>query len=154
MRGGPPATSLRAGVTLGLGCTVAQGFVNELEVGRIKLLAWGEERDRRLAEIDEVEGRLSSSSEEQKEAPPSYTRDISSPRPSVPSRETFSERSDRLIGEAWGWGWSKVARLAPLKKMEEGEYVGKLETRLGEVEAERDGVRRELGELENKRGSA
>lgn len=40
----PFATHARAGITLALGCTVLQGIVNELDVVRIRLLMWGEER--------------------------------------------------------------------------------------------------------------
>lgn len=153
MRGGPPSASLRAGLTLGLGCAVAQGLVNELEVGRIKLLGWGEERERRLRELDAVEGSAVGE-EGEKVAPPTYTRDISHATPSVPSRETFSERSDRLIGEAWSGMWRKLERLAPLKKMDEGEYVAKLEGRLRDVEEQRREVEREVKELEGRKGVA
>lgn len=154
MRGGPPTASLRAGVTLGLGCAVAQGVVNELGVARIKLLAWGEEREARLAALDALDARAAGSDvmEGEKEAPPTYTRPISSPRPSVPSRETFSERSDRLISSAWGGMWEKLGRLAPLKKMDDGEYVSRLEKRLGEVEEERKRAAEERRELEGRRG--
>lgn len=154
MRGGPPTASLRAGLTLGLGCTVAQGVVNELGVARIKLLAWSEEREARLAVLDALDARAAGQEgvAEEKEAPPTYTRSISSPTPSVPSRETFSERSDRLISSAWESMWEKMGRLAPLKKMDEGEYVSRLEKRLAEVEEERARATEERRELEGKRG--
>lgn len=154
MRGGPPTASLRAGVTLGLGCTCAQSVANELGIVRIKLLAWGEEREARLAAMDEIDAQVAGQDPlaETKEAPPTYTRPISSPRPSVPSRETFSERSDRLISTAWSGMWEKLGRLAPLKKMDEGEYVERLEKRLAEIEEERRLVAEERKELETRRG--
>ena len=154
MRGGPPTASLRAGVTLGLGCTLAQSVMNELGVVRIKLLAWGEEREARLAAMDEIDAQVAGQGPlaETKEAPPTYTRPISSPRPSVPSRKTFSERSDRLISTAWSSIWEKLGRLAPLKKMDEGEYVERLEKRLAEIEEERRLVAEERKELETRRG--
>lgn len=113
---------------------------------RIKAIAWGEERDKILAgneasSAGEGEG-------EEKEAPPSYTRSISSPKPSVPSRETFSERSDRLIGSAFDSFKTGLGRLSPVKKMEEGDYERLLREKLAAVESEREQVRREREELE------
>lgn len=134
----------RAGLTLSLGCTLLQGIVNEASLFRITALTWSEERTRALAALD---ASSSPSPPTSQTPPPTYTRDISDPKPSVPSRETFSERSDRLIGGSFVWLTDSLARISPVTKMEEGDYVEKLEGRLREVKAEQELVTKELEEL-------
>ncbi|KAL8293729.1 hypothetical protein RQP46_000430 [Phenoliferia psychrophenolica] len=132
----------RSGATLALGCTVVQSIVNEADLLRIKTLAWSEERQRILADID------AGIATESVETPPSYTRSISSPVPSVPSRETFSERSDRLIGGGVGWFKDALARVSPVKKMDDAEYKEKLSQRLEVIEREKAELAMELEKLE------
>lgn len=134
----------RSGATLALGCTVVQSIVNEADLLRIKSLAWSEERQRILADLDAGTAVELPSAE----SPPSYTRSISSPVPSVPSRETFSERSDRLIGGGVEWFKGALARVNPLKKMDDGEYREKLGQRLEVIEREKSELARELDKLE------
>lgn len=132
----------RAGLTLGIGCTVLQSIVNEGGLLRIRTIHWAEERDRVLAELDAGKKGVKG------ETPPTYTRDIADPRPNVPSRETFSERSDRLIGGGVGWLRDGLARISPVSKMEEGDYertLGEKEARIGR---EREEIGREMRELE------
>lgn len=141
----------RAGVTLSLLCTSLQLVINELDVARIHLLAWGEARRERdlLSPPPSLSGV-----EPGQPTPPTYTRDISQKVPNVPSRETFSERSDRLIGSAWGWTWDRLASLSPVRKIETSEYVHKLEGRRSEVAQERESIKREMEELERARSSS
>ncbi|GAA6002957.1 hypothetical protein JCM10207_001918 [Rhodosporidiobolus poonsookiae] len=175
---GSAATHARAGVTLALGCAVLQGVVNEMDVVRIRMLVWGEERQR--AKIDPpassadtasapTPGTLppprapvpsptpSSSSSRAPSAAPtssSYLTSLttapspSSPHFSDPGRETFSERSDRLLGDLWGWTKRTVGAVSPVKRMEEGEYEKRLEGVLRGVEEERGRVKEERAELE------
>ncbi|KAI5477087.1 hypothetical protein MNV49_006886 [Pseudohyphozyma bogoriensis] len=135
-------TAPKAGFTVSLASLVVQSAYNELGVLRIKALSWEEDRRTKLAGLDaqEVVGDF-------KTQPPTYTRDIASPLPTVGSRETFSERSDRLFGEAWEWTKKKAGRLAPMKKMEEGEYEDHLRKRIREIEDEEGAIRREIKEL-------
>ncbi|KAK4699298.1 hypothetical protein P7C70_g6965, partial [Phenoliferia sp. Uapishka_3] len=139
-----PKGAGRSGATLALGCTVVQSIVNEADLMRIKTLAWSEERQRILADLDAANGRA----EEQGEVPPTYTREISSPVPSVPSRETFSERSDRLIGGGVGWFKDFLGRVSPVKKMDDADYKEKLGERLEVIKKEKAELARELSELE------
>lgn len=137
--------ALKAGLTLSLGCTSLQSIFNEGALLRLKLLVWAE--DRRAAQ-DALD---SPSNAEPSQVPPTYTRDISSPTPSVPSRETFSERSDRLIGEAWGWGKRSLQGLSPVKKIDQGVYESMLREKLDGVRQERERIHEEIGALENKK---
>lgn len=68
--------------------------------------------------------------------------------PSVPSRETFSERSDRLIGGAVEWMKESLARVSPLKKMDDGDYKEKLAQRLEVLDREKSELAQELEKLE------
>ncbi|GAA6032653.1 hypothetical protein JCM8097_004863 [Rhodosporidiobolus ruineniae] len=173
-RPGPPAMHVRAGVTLALGCAVLQGIVNEADVIRIKMLVWGEERAR--AKADEQAGlpvastlpspssaayaspsplpaSTSASTSQQPASSPYFTDLTTAPHPSSPDfsdpgRETFSERSDRLAGDAWGWVKKQAGKVSPVKRLEEGEYEGRLKGLLDGVEAEREKVKRERMELE------
>ncbi|GJN91110.1 hypothetical protein Rhopal_004128-T1 [Rhodotorula paludigena] len=157
----------RAGLTLALGCSVLQGIVNEADVVRIKLLVWGEERARaKRAEaglLGEPAAAEPSATAVTPDAaagatapPPSaYLTDLThrsattpSLAPSDPGRETFSERSDRLIGEGWSWLGRKASALSPVKKLDPEAYERKLEERLRGVEDEMDRARREREELE------
>ncbi|BGP16928.1 hypothetical protein JCM10213_007373 [Rhodosporidiobolus nylandii] len=162
----PAATHARAGLTLALGCAVLQGIVNEGDVIRIKLLAWGEERERAKREAASLPAPAPSSPSSSLPAPSSataspapapatsYLSDLTNaPHPSSPSfsdpgRETFSERSDRLFGDAWGWVKTQASKVAPLKRMEEGEYEKKMQGLLAGVEEEKKRVERERMELE------
>lgn len=108
------------------------------------MLAWSEERARILKEIDSADLLVNDTDSK---AIPTYTRDISTATPNVPSRETFSERSDRLIGSSFNSFKRGLERISPVKKMEEGEYEKALKEKLEGVERERDEVRRELEEL-------
>lgn len=72
----------------------------------------------------------------------------SSPDFSDPGRETFSERSDRLIASGWGWTKRQVAKVTPLKRLEDGEYERKLKGVLEGIEEEKKRVRKERIELE------
>ena len=178
----PPATPLathaRAGLTLALGCTVLQGIVNELDVVRIRLLMWGEER-RRIKRLEA--GMTLPGGEEPHSASASAERRVSEPTPSSattttttttteinasplsdltdvnprdpstfsdPGRETFSERSDRLVSSGWGWFTDKLSVLAPLKRIDQGEYERRLDELLRLRMDERDKVRSEIAELE------
>lgn len=169
----PPATPLathaRAGLTLALGCTVLQGIVNELDVVRIRLLMWGEER-RRIKRLEAgmtlPGGEEPHSASASAVAPPSSTTtdtpgskvsplsdltDVNPRDPSTfsdPGRETFSERSDRLVSSGWGWFTDKLSVLAPLKRIDQGEYERRLDELLRLRTDEREKVRREIAELE------
>ncbi len=173
----PPATPLathaRAGLTLALGCTVLQGIVNELDVVRIRLLMWGEER-RRIKRLEagmtlpggeephsaSAEGRVSAptpfsatttTTPGSHASPLSDLTDVNPRDPSTfsdPGRETFSERSDRLVSSGWGWFTDKLSVLAPLKRIDQGEYERRLDELLRLRTDERDKVRSEIAELE------
>ncbi|GAA5863955.1 hypothetical protein JCM3774_004431 [Rhodotorula dairenensis] len=176
----PPATPLathaRAGITLALGCTVLQGIVNELDVVRIRLLMWGEER-RRIKRLEagmtlpggeEPQPRPASPSARPASSPgpasssslPVAPRDASplgdltdvNPRDpssfSDPGRETFSERSDRLVSSGWHWFTDKLSVLAPLKRIDEREYERRLEELLKARTDEREKNRGEIAQLE------
>jgi len=141
----------RAGVTLSLLTTSLQLATNELDLLRIHLLAWGEARQA-LTLASPPPSFAQAGLAEGQAAPPTYTRDISQKTPNVPSRETFSERSDRLIGSAWNWTTDRIGRLSPMKKMDTAEYVDKLEGRRREVLDEREKIRREVHEVEKALG--
>ena len=174
----PPATPLathaRAGLTLALGCTVLQGIVNELDVVRIRLLMWGEER-RRIKRLEagmtlpggeEPHSASASASAERRVSAPSPSTtttpgsnasplsdltDVNPRDPSTfadPGRETFSERSDRLVSSGWGWFTEKLSVLAPLKRIDQGEYERRLDELLKLRTDEREKVRSEIAELE------
>ncbi|KAM0752457.1 hypothetical protein T439DRAFT_324550 [Meredithblackwellia eburnea MCA 4105] len=139
--------ALRSGLTLGLGCVVIQSMFNEAQLVRIKTLAWSEERRAILEEMDSAQVAEQVPSE----PIPTFTRHISSPVPSVPSRETFSERSDRLIGSGIAWLRDSLARVSPVKKMDDATYQEKLAQRLHAIEKERRDVSVELEKLESLR---
>ncbi|GAA5987931.1 hypothetical protein JCM10908_007275 [Rhodotorula pacifica] len=177
----PFATHARAGVTLALGCTVLQGIVNELDVVRIRLLMWGEER-RRIKRLEA--GMTLPGGEEPQAAPAASTpttvsashsaissttatsayspaastssplsdlTDINPRHPSTfsdPGRETFSERSDRLVSSGWHWFTNKLSVLAPLKRIDEAEYERRLDELLKARTDEREKVRSEIVQLE------
>lgn len=145
-RGSVGKATLRSGATLAIGCTVVQSLVNEGELFRIKAIAWSEERESRLVSLDAAAARAAVGVET-KEAPPTYTRSISSATPSVPSRETFSERSDRLLGGAFASLTDTLARISPVKKIDDAEYVAALKLRLGAIDQQRSGLKDELDEL-------
>ncbi|GAA5826542.1 hypothetical protein JCM11251_002417 [Rhodosporidiobolus azoricus] len=171
--GTPIATHGRAGVTLALGCVVLQGIVNEADLIRIKALARGGNRNDAVAPLTEGPALSSSAraplptsiaSSASSAAAPSTSSSSSSPyltdltaaphpsspttTPSDPGRETFSERSDRLITSAFSWLKLTAANASPMKKLEEGEWEKKLQGVLGGVEEEREKIRRERMELE------
>lgn len=85
---------------------------------------------------------------EEKAVPPTYTRSISSPTPSVPSRETFSERSDRLFGSAFVGLTDFLARISPVKKMDDEEYEKALRSRLSEIDLHKQRLEDEMNELD------
>lgn len=150
--------SFKAGLTLGLGCTVLQGVVNEFSLLRIRTLVWSEERKELLRELDAKEVLALSNQSNSKnedgtsnsnssEPIPTYTRDINNPTPNVPSRETFSERSDRLIGGSFNSFKRGLERISPVRKMEDEDYEKALDSRLSGIEKEREEIRIELEEL-------
>lgn len=142
-----PKGSIKGGGTLGLACVLVQLGVNEAELSRIKMLGWSEERNRVLKELDEAVSTSNSNSINVEESiPPTYTRSIelSSPDPNVPSRETFSERSDRLIGSSFNSFKRFLSRISPVRKMEEGVYEKTLEGKLEVIEKDLESVRDEL----------
>ncbi|GAA5896346.1 hypothetical protein JCM6882_000991 [Rhodosporidiobolus microsporus] len=168
----PLATHARAGVTLALGCVVLQGIVNEADIIRIRALARGEDphsgEELPVISSTPLPGAPTSSPtapaptsstplpSSSSSASPTYFTDLTTaPHPSSPTttasdpgRETFSERSDRLISSAFSWLKLTAARASPVKRMEEGEWEKKLQGVLGGVEEEREKVRRERMELE------
>ena len=165
----PALLHARAGLTLALGCAVLQGIVNEADLLRITMLLRGEERARVRAFEREVAGAgaaaaaaagagpggAPSSSPGAPTSTPSVTTDLThqvattpSLSPSDPGRETFSERSDRLISSAWAWTRAKASSLSPVTKLDEDEYARRLRDRLEGVERERERVRGEREELE------
>ncbi|GAA5854863.1 hypothetical protein JCM9279_005542 [Rhodotorula babjevae] len=174
-RPAPPLLHARAGLTLAIGCAVLQGIVNEADLLRIKMLLRGEEQARVRRFEDEVagagQGAAAASAAEvagrggarssAPGAPPSpppaprVTTDLThqvattpSLSPSDPGRETFSERSDRLISSAWAWTRATASALSPVTKLDEDEYARRLRDRLEGVERERERVRGEREELE------
>ncbi|GAA5854038.1 hypothetical protein JCM8547_008201 [Rhodosporidiobolus lusitaniae] len=158
----PAATHGRAGITLALGCAVLQGIVNEADLIRIRMLSRGrdEERAGQPAPLSPSPAPSSSFPSPSPAAPqpasqtPSLFSDLTTaPHPSSPSfsdpgRETFSERSDRLIASTWTSLKSTLSSVAPLKRMEEGEYEKKLREGLERVEEEKKRVEQERRELE------
>lgn len=149
---------MRAATTLALGCTVVQGIVNESDGIRIRLLLWGEERQRILQELDAAKvssatgGRTGEDSmaKEIILPPPTYSRSIDSPTPSVPSRETFSERSDRLLSTAFVSLTDSLARISPVRKMDDEDYELALIKRLKSVDEHRSKLEAEMVELKDK----
>lgn len=146
-----PSGAPRAGLTLALLTSLLQLTTNELGLARIHLLSWGEAR-RQLNLASPPPTFEEASLAPGQPSPPTYTREVGQRAPNVVSRETFSERSDRLIGGAWAWVGDRVGRLSPMKKMGEGEYVGRLEGRRREVGEERERVRREVEAVEKALG--
>jgi len=156
----PALLHARAGLTLALGCAVLQGIVNEADLLRITMLLRGEERARVRAFEREVAGAGAGAAASAPGAPPStpaprVTTDLThqvatTPALSAsdPGRETFSERSDRLISSAWAWTRAKASSLSPVTKLDEDEYARRLRDRLEGVERERERVRGEREELE------
>lgn len=138
--------AFKSGATLGFGCVVVQAIVNEGEIMRIKTIGWAEERQSRLRELDATTAK---DGLPPKAAPPTYTRSISSPTPSVPSRETFSERSDRLFEGAFVWITDSLARISPVKKIDDLEYETTLHNRLREVERAQELRRVEMEQLQS-----
>ncbi|BGP08835.1 hypothetical protein JCM10049v2_004686 [Rhodotorula toruloides] len=160
----PPLLHLRAGVTLALASTMLQGFVNELDVGRIKFIAWSEQR-RRMRLLEQGLDPDEPVAQPSLRAPPSsptattpstqptslLTTPASTTKINEPSFETFADRSDRVFGEGWRWFKSKLSVLAPVKRIEEGEYEKRLVEMMRQLEEERREVRREIGELRERR---
>ncbi|BGP25345.1 voltage gated chloride channel domain-containing protein [Rhodotorula toruloides] len=159
----PTLLHLRAGATLALASTMLQGFVNEVDVGRIKLIAWSEQRHRmrRLeAGFDPDEPPVEPATRPPPSSPaarpplqPSslLTTPASTSKINEPSYETFADRSDRVLGEGWRWFKGKLSVLAPVKRIEEGEYEKRLVEMIRHLEEERGEVRREIGELRVRR---
>lgn len=142
----------RAGFTLGLACTAVQMITNELEITRVKMLGWAEERREILESNERYDASLLLSNPLVETKPiPTYTRSIDSPLPTTPGRETFSERSDRLVSGSFRSLTDKLASLSPLKKMGDGDYTIALEKRLGEVENERAKLQEEVEALQQSR---
>lgn len=145
--------------------------MNELDVVRIRLLVWGEERKR----IKRIEASLTAPEREPAAdpaargaetlpvvgAPRSTTNvaasslgdltDVDPRHPSTfyPGRETFSERSDRLASSGWSWFTDKLSVLAPLKRIDEREYERRLVELLEAKSTEREQVREEIRQLED-----
>lgn len=152
MRGGGLPASARAGLTLGIGCGVVQTAGNELGVLRRGILQWREEKDlEQRREQSQGSSTAVPGSNESSGSVLDGSAPLTHKEFGMPSRETFSERSDRLFGEGWGWFKGKMASLSPVKKIDQREYVDKLETRLKEVESEKVAVAQEMKELEQKR---
>ncbi|GAA5971027.1 hypothetical protein JCM11641_004117 [Rhodosporidiobolus odoratus] len=88
----PSTTHARAGLTLALGCVVLQGIVNEADVVRIKLLGWGEERERIKREQAVDAGDGPSLAPTGPTVPSSTSGPISAPSPAshVPSAASSS----------------------------------------------------------------
>ncbi|GAA5931356.1 hypothetical protein JCM3775_005003 [Rhodotorula graminis] len=169
-RPAPPLLHARAGLTLALGCAALQCVVNEADLLRIKMLLRGEERARVRRFEEEVAGEgaatISGAGPSSLPPPPgaspapaptpappsSPTHPIASPPShhiaSDPGRETFSERSDRLISSAWAWARLQASRLSPVTQLDEDEYARRLRERLERVKRERERVREEREELE------
>ncbi|GAA5900221.1 hypothetical protein JCM8208_002055 [Rhodotorula glutinis] len=172
-RPAPALLHARAGLTLAIGCAVLQGIVNEADLIRIKMLLRGEEKARVRRFEDEVAGAgegaaaplaLGGAPSRAGGAPtaagatpttPSVHTDLThqvATTPSLlasdPGRETFSERSDRLISSAWAWTRAKASSLSPVTKLDEDEYARRLRERMDGVERERERVRGEREELE------
>lgn len=148
--------NLRSAGTLALGCTVVQGLMNEGDGMRIRAIVWAEERERRLKVIDadlvrdrQRGGESGEGKEEEERIPPTYTRSITSPVPSVPSRETFSERSDRLFSSAFRGLTDSLARISPVKKMDDGDYEKALRSRLSEVQKDRQKLKDEMDDIDS-----
>lgn len=146
--------------------------MNELDVVRIRLLVWGEERKR----IKRIEASLTAPEREPAadpvargaetlpvvDAPRSTTNvaasslgdltDVDPRHPSTfsdPGRETFSERSDRLASSGWSWFTDKLSVLTPLKRIDEREYERRLVELLEAKSTEREQVREEIRQLED-----
>ncbi|GAA6049731.1 hypothetical protein JCM3770_004431 [Rhodotorula araucariae] len=169
------ALHARAGLTLALGCAVLQGIVNEADLIRLRMLLWGEERARARRFEASLEtgasapapaspgqgvgtgpGASGPAQQQQQQGGASLLSDwthqsaatAAGEAPADPGRETFSERSDRLIGEAWAWAKRQAGALSPVTKLDEGEYERRLEERLRGVDEQRERTRREREELE------
>jgi hypothetical protein len=150
-------------VTLALATTALQGLVNELDVGRIKFIAWSEQRRR----MRRLEAGLDPDEPVEPVArppsPPTYTgtprseplSQLTAPASiqnvNEPSHETFADRSDRVIGEGWRWFKGKLSVFAPVRRIEEGEYEKRLVEMIRLKEEERAVVRREMDELRARR---
>lgn len=144
--------SPRAGMTLGIACTAVQIVTNELEITRVKMLGWAEERQAILDSNAAYDAsHAPSDPPSASRLIPTYTRSINDPLPTTPGRETFSERSDRLFSGAFEGLTERLASLSPLKKMGDGEYTVALEKRLQEVENERAELQKEVEELNERR---
>ncbi|KAK4051383.1 hypothetical protein OIV83_002867 [Microbotryomycetes sp. JL201] len=143
--------SIKAGFTLGLGCLVFQGIVNEASLLRIKVLANVEQQQNKQQQ------RLDPSTTV---TPPTLTNDPirqslsekvqathefdNKPRP------TFSEQSDRLFASASNWVKRKVHQISPVTTLSQQEYIEKLEKQLDIVERQKQKVQQELDALEKK----
>ncbi|GAA5974164.1 hypothetical protein JCM21900_003384, partial [Sporobolomyces salmonicolor] len=160
----PPLQHTRAGVTLALGCAAVQVVVNELEWARIKLIAWGEDRERARHLLSSEPtptpttrppaAAAAAAAAATATSATHYLSDwTAAPAPSHahfsdPKTETFADRSDRLFGSGWGWVKDKAGVLSPVKRLDEGEYERTLEGLLRAKQVERETVRTELEELE------
>ncbi|KAM0789242.1 hypothetical protein ACM66B_000085 [Microbotryomycetes sp. NB124-2] len=143
---------VRAGFTLGLGCTVVQAIVNEASLLRIKMLANVEQQQqqiKRARQPDTSSQDLPSPS--LPSPPPSLSEQVQAthefdnkPRP------TFSEQSDKLFASASNWIKSKVYKISPVTTLSHEEYVDKLEKQLEVVETRKRKVQQELDDLEKR----
>ncbi|GAA5975028.1 hypothetical protein JCM5350_004553 [Sporobolomyces pararoseus] len=164
--GGTPqiVKHVKGGSTLGLGTLLVQSLVNELDLLRIKLLSRSERKQQsRLHSQEEGEGGnslLPTALQSDSPPLPSNRPSILSPLPSVapsnskhfsdPTSLTFSERSDLLFKNLWEKTKSTLKGLAPLKKIERGEFEERVEREMEGKKKELERVRKELKELEEK----
>ncbi|GAA5953025.1 hypothetical protein JCM3765_003036 [Sporobolomyces pararoseus] len=151
---------LKGGFTLGLGTLLVQSLVNELDLLRIKLLSRSEEKRRLQPLVSEEEKRFLPTALQSDSPPlPQNRPSILSPLPPVapsnskhfsdPTSLTFSERSDLLFKNFWEKSKQTLKDLAPLKKIERGEFEERVEREIQGKKKELEGVRKELNELEN-----
>ncbi|SGY13688.1 BQ5605_C010g05944 [Microbotryum silenes-dioicae] len=172
--------SVRAGVTLSLGCATLQSVFNEVELLRIRAVLRSELRERARLVDEEMASVLS----EQRSTPASTTSPAVPATPATPlsttsasipqtspdkndyyeqypnsstardpKTETFAARSDRLFSSAWTSFQTTLARWSPVKKLDQEEYERLLMVKLQQLPPDTgrdDDVRRERQLLEEK----
>ncbi|SCZ89717.1 BZ3500_MvSof-1268-A1-R1_Chr9g10567 [Microbotryum saponariae] len=172
--------SVRAGVTLSLGCTTLQSVFNEVELLRIRAVLRSELRERARLVDEEMASVLS----ERRSTPALTTSPAVPATPATPSStttasvhqtspdrndyyaqypnsstardpktETFAARSDRLFSSAWTSFQTTLARWSPVKKLDQEEYERLLMVKLQQLPPDTgrdDDVRRERQLLEEK----
>ncbi|KAK4057214.1 hypothetical protein OIO90_001709 [Microbotryomycetes sp. JL221] len=159
--------SVKAGFTLGLGCTVVQAIVNEADIVRIKVLASlerqqqlrnqhrpataHESNDASLATTSAVTSQVTTAT------PSAEFTSLSDKVKATHSfdtsvRPTFSEQSDKLFASAADWVKRKLTSISPVTALSQEEYVARLEKQLDKVEKQRSEVAKELEALERANG--